>query len=176
MKTVVLLFHPDMQHSLVNKKLVEAADQKRSVTIRDMYALYRGQPIDVDEERRILVNADRVVLQFPLKWYDAPTLVQRWKEAVFDDYWLHSGKSGQSVLANKELLLAVAYSEPSYDFTRNGKYRTTINELLKPFQVLSIHLGMQFCQPFTIYELDDLQKSSKEYAEMIVKEDLPIQK
>lgn len=162
-----------MQHSLVNKKLVEAAQQKRNVTVRDMYSLYCNQPINVQEERQVLTAADRVVFQFPLRWYDAPTLVQRWKETVLDDYWLHSGPGGKSILADKEMLLAVAYSEPSYDFTESGKYRTTLVQLLRPFKVLSIHLGMKFCVPFTIYELDDLQKSSKEYAEMIVKEDLP---
>ncbi len=157
----------------MNKRLIEAAQQKRNVTVRDMYALYRNQPINVQEERHVLEVADRIVFQFPLKWYDAPTLFQRWKETVLDDYWLHSGSNGEGVLAGKEMLLAVAYSEPSYDFTESGKYRTTLLQLLKPFQVLSIHLEMKYCTPFTIYELDDLQKSSKEYAEMIVKEDLP---
>ena len=42
MQTVILLFHPDMTHSLVNKKLIERAEMKRNVTVRDMYALYHN--------------------------------------------------------------------------------------------------------------------------------------
>lgn len=165
-----------MSHSLVNKRLIEAASQKRGVTVRDMYSLYRDHAIDVQKERQVMENADRIILQFPLKWYDAPYLVQKWTEQVFDDYWLHSGKDGQDILNNKELLLCVAYSEPSYDFTAGGKYKYTLKEILRHFEVLAMHLGVKYGQPFTIYELDDLDRASKEYAELVVKEELPIQK
>lgn len=176
MKTVILLFHPNMDHSLVNRKLIEAASEKRNVTVRDMYSLYRHHPIDVSKERKVLEEADRIILQFPLRWYDAPFLLQKWSESVFDDYWLHSAKDGGNVLQGKELMLCVAYSEPSYDFTANGKYHYTIKEILRHFEVLAKHLGVKYCEPFTIYELDDIDRASKEYAELIVKEELPVSK
>lgn len=176
MKTVILLFHPDMSHSLVNRKLIEAASTKRNVVIRDMYSLYRHQTIDVQKERQVLQDADRIILQFPLRWYNAPSLVQKWAEQVFDDYWLHSGPEGASVLQGKELMLCVAYTEPSYDFTADGKYKYSIKEILRHFEVLAMHLGVKYCQPFTIYELDDLNRASKEYADLVAKEELPVQK
>lgn len=175
MKTVILLFHPDMQHSLVNRKLIESANLKRNITVHDMYALYRHQPIDVAKERYVLEQADRVVLQFPLKWYSAPSLLPKWMTTVFDDYWLHSGPEGSSILKDKELVLTVAYSEPSYDFTAEGKYKYTLKQILRNYEIIAIHLGMKYCEPFTVYELDDLAKTAKSYAEMLGKDELPSQ-
>ena len=175
MQTVILLFHPDMTHSLVNKKLIERAEMKRNVTVRDMYALYHNQSIDVEEERRILEQADRVVLQFPLIWYDAPYLLPKWAGTVFDDYWLHSGPNGSNILQDKELVLTVAYSEPSYDYTPDGKYKYTLKQILRHFEVMAMRLGMKYCAPYTVYELDDLEEAAKSYAEMLSKEELPVQ-
>lgn len=174
MRTEILLFHPNMAHSLVNKRLINAALTKKNVTVRDMYKLYSKHDINVKAEQQLLEQADRIILQFPLRWYSAPYLLQKWEEEVFDDYWLHSGPDGSSILRNKELMLTVAYSEPSYDFTANGKYKYTLNELLRHFEVVSMHLGTQYCRPFTIYELDDLDKAARSYAELVVKEELPI--
>lgn len=161
-----------MERSLVNKRLIDAAQKKRNVVVRDMYALYRDQPIDVKTEHQVLEDADRIVLQFPLRWYNAPYLVQKWAEQILDDYWLHSGPDGSDILHGKELLLAVAYSEPSYDFTTSGKYKYTLKEILRQFEVLSMHLGLKYCELFTVYELDDLTKAAKEYADLLVREDL----
>ena len=175
MQTVILLFHPDMQHSLVNKRLINAAQEKGLVNVRDMYALYRQGPFDAEKEREILAKVDRVVLQFPLTWYGAPALVFEWINQVFDDYWLHSGPDGRSILQDKELVLTVAYSEPSYDYNADGKYKYTLKELLRRFEVLAIHLGMKYCEPLMVYELDDLDKAAKEYIELLSKEELPVQ-
>ncbi len=164
-----------MDHSLVNKRLVKAAQQNRNVDVRDMYALYHDLPIDVEKERHVLESANRIIFQFPLKWYSAPALVQSWKEQVLDDYWLHSGPQGGEILHGKELMVTVAYSEPSYDFTTAGKYKYTLKELLRQFEVLSIHLGVQYCEPFTVYELDDLDRATTEYAELVNKDELPKQ-
>lgn len=175
MNTVILLFHPNMRRSLVNKRLIEAAQAKRGVNVRDMYALYGDEPINPEMEHHILERAKRIVLQFPLEWYNAPALFHKWAKQVLDDYWLHSGPDGREILQGKELLLTVAYSEPSYDFTANGKYKYSLKEILRPFEVLSMHLGLKYCEPFTIYELDDLTKAAKEYADLLVKEELPEQ-
>lgn len=175
MKTVILLFHPDMDRSLVNRKLIESAGMKRNITIHDMYALERDHQINVDQERQVLEQADRIVLQFPLRWYSAPSLLYKWMQEVFDDYWLHSGPEGSSILQGKELTLTVAYSEPSYDYTADGKYKYTLKQILRNFEVIAMHLGIKYCEPFTVYELDDLDKTAKAYAEMLGKDELPIQ-
>ena len=51
-------------HSLVNRRLVEAAAKKRNVTVRDMYNLYQDKPIDVATERAVLETADRMYYSF----------------------------------------------------------------------------------------------------------------
>lgn len=62
MTTTILLFHPHLDQSRVNKALVQATD----TTVRDMYALYPDGKIDVAAEQAVLSQTDRIVWQFPL--------------------------------------------------------------------------------------------------------------
>ena len=62
MKTVVLVFHPDLNTSRVNRAL--AAGLPAEIEVRDMYRLYPDFKIDVAQEQAVLADADRIVLQF----------------------------------------------------------------------------------------------------------------
>lgn len=53
MKTLVLLFHPDFQHSKVNRKLYDVIKNNENLIIRDMYALYPDFKIDVKKSSNI---------------------------------------------------------------------------------------------------------------------------
>lgn len=64
MKTTVLLFHPNLPESRVNLALINGLDD--DIEVRDMYDLYPDFKIDVAAEQKVLLEADRVVLQFPM--------------------------------------------------------------------------------------------------------------
>lgn len=74
MKTVVLLFHPNFEASRINKAFEQAiADD---VNVRHMYELYPNNQVDVMTEQTTLTEADRIVLQFPMYWYNSPSLLR----------------------------------------------------------------------------------------------------
>lgn len=50
MKTMILLFHPHLDQSRVNKALANAA-KEAGFEVRDMYALYPDFKINVEKER-----------------------------------------------------------------------------------------------------------------------------
>ena len=82
MKTLVLVFHPDMSASRANRSLAAKAETlSGDVTVRYVYDLYPDQKVDVATEQAALEAADRVVLQFPMYWYSTPALLKQWLDA-----------------------------------------------------------------------------------------------
>ena len=102
MKTLVLLFHPDFQHSKVNRKLYDVIKNNENLIIRDMYALYPDFKIDVKKEQQYMEKADRIILQFLIRWYSSPALLKQWEDDIFEAGWGHA-------LDNKEFTVAVNY-------------------------------------------------------------------
>ena len=73
--TVLLLAHPNLAASRVNRALVDGLRDLPGLEIADLYALYPAGQIDIATERARVLRADRLVLQFPLYWYSTPPLL-----------------------------------------------------------------------------------------------------
>lgn len=89
MKTLVLIAHPHIESSRVNKKWKESALNQTDLTVHDLYETYCDQPIDVKVEQQLLLAHDRIVFQFPLYWYSSPPLLKQWFDEVFTFGWAH---------------------------------------------------------------------------------------
>ena len=97
MKTLVLVFHPDMSASRVNRPLAARAESLGDdVTVRYMYDIYPDQKVDVAAEQAILEAADRIVLQFPMYWYSTPALLKQWEDDVLLYGWAY-GSTGKAL-------------------------------------------------------------------------------
>lgn len=82
MKTLVLVFHPHLEKSQVNRKLMDAANETGDVTVVDEYAAYPDFRINVEHEQRLIETHDRIVLQFPFYWYSSPALLKQYLSGV----------------------------------------------------------------------------------------------
>ncbi|WP_298020512.1 NAD(P)H-dependent oxidoreductase [uncultured Campylobacter sp.] len=73
MKSLIILAHPDIKNSVINKQfLKEAAVQ--SFTVRDLAREYPSGEIDGERERAIIKAHDALVLQFPLHNFSSPAI------------------------------------------------------------------------------------------------------
>ena len=104
MKTLVLVFHPHLEKSQVNRKLMDAANETGDVTVMDEYAAYPDFKINVEHEQELIETHDRIVLQFPFYWYSSPALLKQWEDDVIKAGWAYGG--GRA-LEGKEFMLAV---------------------------------------------------------------------
>ncbi|NMM99991.1 general stress protein 14 [Bifidobacterium sp. DSM 109958] len=172
MKTLVLVFHPDMAKSRANAALMAAARKLPSdaVTVRDEYALCPDGTIDVAAEQRLIEQHDRIVLQFPLYWYSSPALLKQWEDEVLAYGWAY-GPGGEA-LKGKEIMVATTAGGPAseYQTEDNG---ATIGEVLSPYRMMARYTRAAWLEPFVVFrsmELTDaeLATSAARYADALL--------
>ena len=147
MKTLVLVFHPHLEKSQVNRKLMDAANETGDVTVMDEYAAYPDFKINVEHEQELIETHDRIVLQFPFYWYSSPALLKEWEDEVITAGWAYAGAHA---LKGKELKLVVTTGSDAAKYRKDGEYSHTMEELLSPFEVVAYKVGMNYAEPFLV--------------------------
>lgn len=173
MNTLVLVFHPNLKDSSVNKQLADKIEEEENATIRRMYDIYPDGKIDVLVEHKYLLKADRIVLQFPFYWYSSPSLLKQWEDDVLVYGWAF-GADGTN-LHGKELLITTTTG--ATDYVRGAGVRYTVEDLLRPFQATSNLIGTRYLKPFIINNsmaIDDtlISEYAKEYVTYVTKSEL----
>ncbi|MBR8712780.1 NAD(P)H-dependent oxidoreductase [Porphyromonas levii] len=90
MKTIVIVGHPDLSTSIVNRKWVEALRPYEGEGLkvhRLDKALKEDGTFDLEKEQALLEQYDRIVLQFPLYWYMPPAIMKLWMDTVWAEGW-----------------------------------------------------------------------------------------
>ena len=111
--TLIVSGHTDLNNSAANLRILDHLERDlANVEVLRLDALYTHKPIDVAVEQDRLRRADVVVLQFPLFWFNIPSLLQRWMEEVWTHGFSHG--TGGDALKGKKLLLSLTEAP---DFT-----------------------------------------------------------
>ena len=84
---LVLVAHPAMRRSRVNRRLTEAARGLDGVMVNDLYQRYPDFDIDVAREQQLLESHDVVVMQHPFYWYSTPAILKEWQDLVLEHGW-----------------------------------------------------------------------------------------
>lgn len=168
--TLVIVAHPDLETSRINKRLAAELERRGNVTVHRLYETYPDEKIDVAREQALLTAHDRVVLQFPFFWYSSPSLLKKWLDVVFELGFAH-GEGGDK-LKGKELLIAVSSGGAQSMFQAGGLHNYSYSELLRPFQQTANYAGMIYRPPFVvsgIREVSDeqLEKYAADYADYV---------
>jgi putative NADPH-quinone reductase len=120
-----IIFHPNLKSSHVNQGLAqEAANNK--IAIKDIYSLYPNFIIDSKLEQEELLKSDKVIIQFPIRWYSAPAMYHQYLEQVL----LYGFAYGSDFkLEGKKVYLVIstggtkeAYQAQNDDLGEFGKY------------------------------------------------------
>ena len=99
-KTLVIVVHPTLSTSTINKAWSEAACGH--ATLHFLYDAYpNGASFDIAAEQALIEAHDRIVFQFPLYWHAAPYLLKKWLDEVITYGWAY-GEGGDK-MEGKEL-------------------------------------------------------------------------
>lgn len=168
-KALVLVAHPDMRVSRVNRAwAAELSRHSDQITVHDLYAAYPRGDIDVEVEQSLLKAHHRIVFQFPMHWFSAPSLLKQWIDTV-----LALGFAwglGANALEGKEFLVATCTGSRSDFYLAGGRNQYTPSEFLRPFQGIANYVGGKYLPPHilhgTFYDLTDqeLDEDCKAYA------------
>ena len=160
-RTLVLLAHPDLASSRVNRALADAVSGLSGVTVRDLAQVRSGDGFDVAVEQQLLVEHDSVVLQFPWHWYSVPALMKEWIDQVLT-YGFAYGTHA-TALRGKKLQVVTTTGAPEAAYRPEGHNRFTIRELMRPLDATAHLCGLALADPFVVHgarTLDDAALAS----------------
>lgn len=171
MKILVIATHPNIKESKVNKIWIEALKKENNITIRFLDEIYKeNKMIDIEQEKKFLEKAERVVFQFPFYWYNMPALMREYFDKVFEYGWAYGPKG--DALKEKEFLVALSIGAPEYSYMGGSYNNFTITELLRPLEATANALQMVYLPYFALFNTprlsdDEVESSANRYIKHI---------
>ncbi|MCV6608443.1 MAG: NAD(P)H-dependent oxidoreductase [Campylobacterales bacterium] len=158
-KTLVVLAHPNLEKSVVNKALVDRLSQEENITINDLYSKYSDFKIDVEKEQQLLLENDVIVFQFPFQWLSSPALLKEW----FDNVFALNFAFGEAFkLEGKKFVVSTSTGSAEKEYQKDGANKATIEEFLMPFCGTANHTKMEYQKPMAAHGAFSLSKEDIE--------------
>ena len=175
MKTLVLVAHPHIQESKMNKGWAKELETVENITVRYLYKEYPTMNIDVEKEQQLLLDHDRIVFQFPFYWYSTPAILKEWQDKVLAYGWAY-GAEGTN-LKGKEFLIVTSTGGPEGAYRAGGFNQYSMSELTKPLQATANLTGMIFLPAYVEHGVrflneNEIMKSAERVAAYVVNPEL----
>lgn len=156
-KTLIIMSLPDVTQSSSQQFLLAAIKGEEQIQIRHLESILAEQEnnhFDKRIERACLQDADRIIFQFPLYWYQCPSVMKQWMDEVLT--------LNLSQKAKKEFGIVVTVGAKQDRYTAGGSVGFGIEELLRPYQALANQLGWNYQTPFVVYQFQYLTETQKQ--------------
>ena len=166
MKTLILVVHPNLNESLINKRWVEELQKHPDkYEVHRLYEAYPDGKIDVAAEQQLMERYERIVFQYPLYWFNCPPLFKTWLDEVLTYGWAYGSQSGYK-MDGKKVALAITAGIDEHEYAASGKYRYKVEELTRPFELTFEYVKADYRPPFVFYGIE--LNSSEEWIEQSV--------
>lgn len=169
-KVLILFAHPALEKSRVHRVLIKSIRNMEGVYINDLYESYPDFDIDVEHEKQLLLDHDIIVWQHPFFWYSGPAMLKQWMDLVLQHGWAY-GKAGHE-LDGKVIFNAMSSGGGMQAYHIEGYQRTTLHDLLIPFQRTAELCRMIYLPPFWVagthkLEADEINEYADQYKKLI---------
>lgn len=148
-RILVLLAHPVLERSRVNRRLADAAREVKGVHVHDLYEAYPALHLDVQREQRLLDEHDVIVFQHPFYWYSTPAMLKEWQDLVLEHNWAYGSKGKH--LVGKITFNALTTGGPEQAYRAEGHNRFTVRQLLAPYEQTAMLCQMRYLAPFVVH-------------------------
>jgi putative NADPH-quinone reductase len=168
MNIIVILAHPNISESRVNKRWLEELQKNNHfVNIHQLYEVYPDEKIDVKFEQDLLLKHDYIFFQFPFYWFSYPPLLKKWMDEVLTYGFSYGEKPEDFKLEGKCFGLIVSTGIDETDYSLQGRYQHTLGELLLPFELTCKYIHTKMLPTFKLCGVenilsDDIIKQSAE--------------
>jgi glutathione-regulated potassium-efflux system ancillary protein KefG len=169
-KLLILFAHPALEKSRVNKRLIRDIKSMDGVTFNDLYEEYYDFNIDVEREKKLLVEHDIIIFHHPFFWYSTPALLKQWEDLVLEHGWAY-GSEG-TALVGKMFLNIITTGGSSQAYSRVSFNRHTIKEFLIPIEQTVKLCGMIYLPPYLIqgthrFTENDIDEQTQDYLDLL---------
>ena len=147
-KILILFAHPALEKSRVNKRLIRDVKSINNITLNDLYEEYYDFNIDVEREKKLLVEHDIIIFHHPFFWYSTPALLKQWEDLVLEHGWAYGSKG--TALIGKKLMNIITTGGTSQAYTKESINHHTIREFLIPIEQSAKLCGMIYLPPYLI--------------------------
>ncbi len=144
MKNVlVVIGHPFWEKSVANRGIVEALRScGHNITFSNLKELYPNGRLNVAEEQAKLLAADIIVLQYPVMWFGAPSLMHRYFEEILT-YGFAYG-NGNYRLTGKPLIASFTTGAAETAYSGKGGEGYTMDEFIVPVAATATYCKMKW--------------------------------
>jgi len=149
MKILVLFSHPKFNESIIHKKWLDILSEYPEIHVRNLSEIYPEGVIDVQLEQQTLLDYDRIVFQYPFRWYNIPPILRVWQDEVLTYNWAYGSKG--IALKGKEYMVAISTGGPKESYQAGGYNHYSISELLKPMQQTANLIKMKYLPPYVFH-------------------------
>ncbi|OYD42173.1 NAD(P)H-dependent oxidoreductase [Sphingobacterium cellulitidis] len=166
MKTLIVVIHPNIESSIINKRWMEELNKHPDkYYIHELHKVYPDEKIEVKAEQKLIEQYDKIVFQFPFYWFNCPPFFKKWLDEVLTYGWAYGSKSGYKV-GGKKIALAVSVGIDECEYSPKEKYKYTLDELLRPFELTFEYIKADYRPFFSYYGIE--LNSTKEWVEKSV--------
>lgn len=172
-KTLVIITHPDLENSLINKRWIEELQKyPDQYTLHELHGLYPDENIDIEKEQQLVEAHDNIIFQFPFYWFNCPPLLKKWLDKVLLYGWAYGSTSGYK-LGGKKIALGITAGIDEADYTASGRYKYTLEQLMAPFEVTFNYVKADYKSFFAFYgseqdtDPERIAQNAKEYVSFI---------
>ena len=141
--------HPHPARSRANRVLLEAARTVPSVIVRSLYDRYPDFEIDVEAERKLLIESRLIVWQHPCMWYSAPALQKLWFDTVLTEGWAIG--EGGTALVGKSCLWVTTTGATSEGYSPEGTHRFPFTAFAPALEMTARFCGMHWLPPQVVH-------------------------
>lgn len=168
MKTLIVVIHPDINNSVINKRWIEELQQyPDKFYVHQLHQVYPDGRIDVLAEQQLIEQYDKIVFQFPFYWFNCPPFFKKWLDEVLSYGWAYGSNSGYK-LAGKKIALAISAGIDENEYHHAGKYNYPLQVLTSPFELTFLYVKANYRPLFAYYGIE--LNTSKEWIEKSVPE------
>jgi len=159
-KVLVLFAHPALEKSRVHARMIKHIKTLDNIRFHDLYEAYPDFDIDVKKEQQLLLQHDTIIWQHPFYWYSAPAIIKQWMDLVLEHNWAY-GSEGK-MLMGKRIFNAISSGGRKEAYSKEGRNRFTILQLLAPFEQTARLCEMIYLPPFVVHGTHKLKKEDIE--------------
>ena len=149
-KLTIILAHGNYSKSIANKTIIDRLIKKYpDANLQNLAELYPDFNIDVETEQKNLIEADIVLLQFPVYWYNMPAILKQWMDKVLS-YGFAYGVNGDK-LKDKILVASITAGGRLESYTPIGSMHFYLRQFFNNIESTTYYCQMKFIEPILGY-------------------------